>query len=101
MLHVSGVINNRSHAFLLDSGASHNFLPLTFCNKYKLDTTTGTRVHVRMADNRVVHTNLYCSVFVKFAENIGGLIQFTVLDADVPMILGLPFLKRFNPLINW
>lgn len=101
MFNVSGDIGDTTVSFLLDSGASHNFLSLTFCSSHNLATYSGTRAKVRLADSRVLCTSLYCNVFVQFTDRVGGMCKFTVLDADVPCILGLPFLKRFNPLINW
>ena len=40
------------------------------------------------------------SVLVDFGE-IHCLLRFTLLDAPCPCILGMPFLHRTNPTINW
>ena len=28
-------------------------------------------------------------------------VKFDVVDADIPCILGMPFLKAYNPIVNW
>ena len=31
----------------------------------------------------------------------GKLLEFTVLDCNVPAILGMNFLQKYNPIIDW
>ncbi len=32
---------------------------------------------------------------------MSSLLRFTVLDVECPSILGMPFLERMNPAIDW
>ncbi len=56
---------------------------------------------VRLADNSVVITDKFISVLVDFGGGVCSLLRFTVLDVECPSILGMPFLERLNPSIDW
>jgi hypothetical protein len=90
---------------LIDSGASHNFM----------DPKTVTRLHVRLGymekpvkvlnvdgtANMAGTINSYATILVK----IGGVSQqlrFYVAElGEDRVIFGYPFLRAFNPIINW
>ena len=38
---------------------------------------------------------------VKFSEGTTSILKFTVLDCECPTILGMPFLRKTNPEIDW
>ena len=38
---------------------------------------------------------------VKLGEGTTSILKFTVLDCECPTILGMPFLRRTNPEIDW
>ncbi len=56
---------------------------------------------MRLAATRTVVTDQFISVLVDFGGGVSALLRFTVLDVDCPSILGMPFLERLNPGIDW
>ncbi len=36
-----------------------------------------------------------------FGSGVSSLLRFTVLNVECPSILGMPFLERMNPSIDW
>ena len=86
--------------FLVDSGASHNFLPSTFVAERSFREERGAQVRVRLANGSLLHTDRFVFVWVNFGE-VSSYLKFTVLNCECPLILGMPFLRRLNPLINW
>ena len=57
-------------------------------------------VSVRLANGSLLRTDLYAFIWVNFGE-VSSYLKFTVLSCECPLILGMPFLRRLNPLINW
>ena len=57
-------------------------------------------MNVRLADGSRLATSQFLSVLVDFGK-ITCLLKFTLLDAPCPCILGMPFLQRTNPTIDW
>ena len=55
---------------------------------------------VRLADGSLIGTNRYVFIYVDFGE-VSAYLKFTVLGVQCPLILGMPFLRRLNPLIDW
>ncbi len=99
-VHLKAKICNKSVAFLVDSGASNNFISSKLLKVLGIESHVGPRVRVGLADASVVNTNRFISVLVDFGEGVGSLLRFTVLDVDCPSILGMPFLERMNPSID-
>ena len=56
-------------------------------------------VYVKMADSSVVKTARFVHFMVDFGK-ASGMLKFTVLP-KCPSVLGMPFLRYFNPVINW
>ena len=85
---------------LLDSGASHNFLALDWCQKNELKVENGETFGVWLADGLEVPAvgKVYC--FVDLGPMKTAL-TFYVLDCNVPCVLGIPFLQTVNPTIDW
>ncbi len=86
---------------MIDSGASNNFIASSLLKQLNIVSHKGPRVRVRLADTRTVVTDQFISVLVDFGGGVSALLRFTVLDVDCPSILGMPFLERLNPLIDW
>ena len=86
--------------FLVDSGASHNFLPSSFVAERSFREERGAQVRVRLANGSLLRTDRFVFVWVNFGE-VSSYLKFTVLSCECPLILGMPFLRRLNPLINW
>ena len=55
---------------------------------------------MRLANGNLLRTCRYVFLWVNFGE-VSSYLKFTVLDCECPQILGMPFLRRLNPLINW
>lgn len=53
-----------------------------------------------MADGNIVQTGRYVKIFIDFGNSNGSLMNFTVLP-HCPLVLGMPFLRDFNPIIDW
>ena len=86
---------------MVDSGASNNFVSSKLLNELGIDSHKGPRVRVRLADASTVFTDRFISVLVDFGGGVASLLRFTVLDVECPSILGMPFLQRMNPMIDW
>lgn len=86
--------------FMIDSGASCNFI-----SKIKFQTLGFTRMNmqkcsVRLANGKMLNT---CGR-VHMMVNLGGyryLDWFHVLDCDVPLILGMTFLAKVSPKLDF
>ena len=92
---------NRDVQFMVDSGASNNFIALNLLKALGIESHKGPRVRVRLADASTVVTDQFISVLVDFGGGVSSLLRFTVLDVECPSILGMPFLERMNPAIDW
>ena len=86
---------------LLDSGASMNFIPERVASELRF------RRHKLHAGQTIVAAtgeNIACTHFTHVYVQM-GVLKFYVNLRIVPMhpdlILGIPFLVRYNPLINW
>ena len=87
--------------FLVDSGASHNFISAQVLQQLGIQPHRREKVKVRMADQSMVVTDQYIHVLVVFGKGVSALLRFTVLPVDCPSILGMPFLRQLNPHIDW
>ena len=96
-----GNVCGDKNVFLLDSGASSNFMSKSVVDQYGLKTQdTGKKFTVRLANGRTVTTSDCVRVTVFFgAYHYVG--KFYVLDCPVPLILGMDFLSKVQPKINF
>ena len=93
-------ICGKSAECLLDSGASHNFLALDWCQKNELKVENGETFGVWLADGLEVPAVGKVRCFVDLGQMKTAL-TFYVLDCNVPCVLGIPFLQTVNPTIDW
>ena len=100
LLGLSGHVANRKQQLLLDSGASCNFVSQDLLRKLGLDWDLCITQNVRLADGQILHTRgkvvLRCQ--------LGPLTYsgtFYVLQARVPLILGMTFFAEVAPIIDW
>lgn len=63
-------------------------------------TTPGPRARIELADSSHLYSCDYLYVSVDFGD-VAHCLAFTVLDVDCPLILGMPFLRTANPVIDW
>ena len=102
LIKLSGVVNTCKAVVMVDSGSTGDFISEQFVRKYKLVSRCYERVRkVWLADGKE-HT---IASYVDSSVRIGELHEKTELAviplAGYDVILGIPWLKRHNPVINW
>ncbi len=68
MLTVLGELENKTITFLLDSGASNNFLSKRDVDKLGLEEQKGTPSSVKLADGNKLKTNTFVEGVVSFGS---------------------------------
>ena len=97
---MSGTICGHNLQFLVDSGASHNFISAHLLESLGIVPHVGRKVSVKLADTSILTATHYLHVVVQF-HGVTTMLRFTVLPATCPTILGMPFLRSMNPIIDW
>ena len=100
LISLKTTIFGKSAECLLDSGASHNFVALDWCQKNELKIENGKTFGVRLADGLDVLAVGKVRCFVNLRPMKTAL-TFCVLDCNVPCVPGIPFLQTVNPTIDW
>ena len=100
LLCIAGSINNKQLSFLLDTGATHNFLSMSVAEMLGIGLESSSCGSVRLADGSTIECNKYAEVIVSFGTT-QSLLRFEVLDCKVVPILGMPFFKQVEPIIDW
>jgi hypothetical protein len=97
-----GIVNNNAARILVDSGASFDYISSDFVKQHNLQTTPISARNVTVADGTPYKTSAMlkgADVYIgNFRTNI-NLHTFPLTTCDI--ILGKPFLFRYNPLIDW
>ena len=92
-------------AFLLDSGASQDFVSWTVVRRLGLRPSRGTDLHVRLADGRRVDSSFEVELSVTFQGHPLNLVEtrkFRVLDlGNLQAILGQPWLVSHSSHVNF
>ena len=91
LLSLELMINDSSATCLLDSGASHNFLSLDWCQANGLRWDSAEQFGVHLADGQEVPAVGKVKCFVDLGPMKTAL-TFHVLQCDIPCVLGIPFL---------
>ncbi|KAL0147880.1 hypothetical protein M9458_056801, partial [Cirrhinus mrigala] len=92
---------------LIDSGAAGNFIAESFAKTYNLPLLTcGPRVAVAALDGRPLGSGRVRSVTEELelqasSLHVEKLRLFTIHSPNHPIILGLPWLEKHNPIISW
>ena len=102
LVKLSGAVNKCKAVVMVDSGSTGDFISEQFVHKNKLVSRCYEKVKkVWLADGKE-HT---ISSYVDSSIRIGELHEKTELAviplAGYDVILGIPWLKRHNPVINW
>ena len=109
LMKISGRVEGPSGAedvpFLLDSGASQDFVSWTVVRKLGLKPIRGSDLHVQLADGTRVDSSYEVSVTVTFKGQPYDLTErrkFRVLNlGNLQAILGQPWLVNHNPHVNF
>ena len=87
---------------LLDIEADRTLINQQFVTKFKLPTNSLRVKHVVLADNRHIAINLETKPFSVAFENLRLTLQGPILDLpSYNVILGLDWLKRNSPRVDW
>ena len=97
---------------MVDSGATHNFISMVQLQQIEHDNlqhgVTGVlhwgwqALTIVLADNSKVHAAKKVTLALQLGANAPCALDFFVVPRlNHPMILGMSWLRRFNPLIDW
>jgi hypothetical protein len=105
MIVMHGTINGHDARILLDSGSSGNFISDKFIDKYKLSSTIDQRTNhqiVKLADGtRCDSTGILQSASINIGDYNDDINLSTLSLNDYDVILGMPWLEKQNPKIDW
>ena len=104
LIKFAGTINGHSAVFLLDSEASGNFISSNFIKANKLATNTSKRGQsVTLADGSKQLSDQNVSQAQVTIDRFRNHVSFSVLplSTSYDAILGMPWLRRHNPNIDW
>ena len=104
LLRFTGTLAGKKAVFLVDSGASHDFIAQDFVEKHKLETTSSEKeFSVTLADGSKVTQKLLRTAPLKLVVGEFGETQpFTVFSLGrYDAFLGMPWLSRNNPSVDF
>ncbi len=106
LLRYAGTVENVSATFLLDSGASNMFVSRSFLKQHgmldKITPLSGNRRQVRLANKMT--TQAFGWVRMKIdLDGYSDVVTAVVMELHpgTDYILGLNWLKQYNPVVNW
>lgn len=93
----------------MDSGATHNFITQDLVCRTGAQCEVRAPIVVTMADQSSVRTTGVATVKLRILDNSGKLVEplgeeiscIILENLPTPLVLGMPWLKKFNPEINW
>jgi len=98
---------NLSYNTLIDSGATHSFIDKNLAEKFpKNISDLDTPIPLELFNGQPTSAGDITKIFkdtISFADSSIQTVEFliTQLHPTAPIVLGLPWLKEFNPEINW
>jgi len=104
LLVINVSINGISGSFLVDSGASRDFINVAFAKKHRLHLSNLQRpLRIRLADGTLSATTLELQdAVVQLSPDVSYVSSFVSTSLhDYDGILGKPFLSKINPHIEW
>jgi hypothetical protein len=108
LIKLVGTLAGKPARFLVDSGASHTYVSKSFVTKHSLPTVTkdddsSVRLSVTLADGTINSSDGSLeSVSVRIASYSDDLdFAVTKLSSAYDAILGMSWLHRYNPTIDW
>ena len=103
-LELAGRIGKKPLKVLIDSGSTGNYILAQECAARGLRIDPGRaceREELRMANGSVVQTMGSVKILLKCGAYRGVVEARVFLGLDKPMILGIPWLRKENPHIDW
>ena len=103
-LELAGRIGKKPLKVFIDSGSTSNYISAQECAAKCLRIDLGRaceREELRMANGSVVQTAGSVKILLKCGAYPGVIEARVFLGLDKPMILGIPWLKKENPHIDW
>ncbi|GBG90828.1 hypothetical protein CBR_g51333 [Chara braunii] len=106
LMYVRIQVGQASCNALLDSGASRNFMSLSFMQRVDLDTQVRRKANptaIKLADGKTQQLlDRYIEAIpVYFAPHACELVTFDILDTDFDIILGMPWLASADHTVNF
>ena len=101
-LELAAKVGTRSMRILVDSGSTGNYIDARECAARKLQIQKEKAVEeLRLADGSTVKTEGRVRVHVKCGEYRGTVYARVFPQMNKQMILGIPWLSKENPHIDW
>jgi len=92
------------HSFFLDSGADANLMDSAFAKQHNIPLVPlPMPTPVELGDgssSSISITHQSAPIQVLIGEHVESVV-FLVMSLTFPLMLGLPWLRRHNPIINW
>ena len=108
LIKLTGTLAGKPARFLIDSGASHQYVSKSFVTDYSLSTVTkdddsSVRLSVTLADGTVKSSDGQLESAPVRISSYSDNLDFAVteLSSSYDAILGMAWLHRYNPTINW
>ena len=103
LIKLSGFVAGKSAVFLLDCGATGNFVSAEFVRKHNLSTKPLPHQDViTLADGSQQKAGSIVNAAVISIGSYTDILDFVSLPlAGYDIILGMPWLDHFNPSVNW
>ncbi len=103
LIKFTGTMNGRQCVFMLDSGATGNFVSLGFVQKHSFVTSPLPRQDtVTLADgSKQVTGSMVQAAAVRIGSYADRLDLVTLPLTGYDVILGMPWLYHYNPVVDW
>ncbi len=87
---------------MLDSGATHCFCSDWFARQSGFEQIPSSRMHVRLATGVSVDSDSVVRGEITLAHGVVHSVECHVVpELAYPLILGLPWLRSYNPSVDW
>lgn len=100
-INVEGTLKDKTMEFLVDSGATGNYINETTAKEFNLNCEESNPVSVRFGNGLDQRTNIKARAEVKFHDQEFKVEFFIIKDLPVECILGNEFLKGNGCLLNY
>ena len=99
LLHLNTGLERNQTEYLIDSGAIHNFISSQLCSAQGIEVITDSSFDIHVGNQQTVPVVGTCQILAALGP-FKTVLRLYVINADVPIILGIPFLVTVNPKID-